>query len=101
MVDAEFDMNEALRRRFPGNKERQSLGSVNLDEFISDVLPRKHQRKMARIIWDVCEASDEYFSADEVFNRLKIHVKAGLYAGYGDLERWAYSEIGPIMSETT
>lgn len=94
-------MNELLRSSYPGIKQGRSLKLVDLDKLISAVFPKKYQRKMARVIHDVCEASDRYFSANEVSKRLIQHVDAGLYVGYGNLENWGYSEIGPVVSETT
>ena len=99
MAEAEFDMNASLQERFPGEKTGPVKTEGDLDRFIQDMIPKKHQRKSARIIWDVCEAADGYFSADEVADRLSILVQNGVYAGYGDLKRWAYSEIGPIKAD--
>ena len=54
---------------------------------------------MARVIGDVCKTSGKYFSADEVANRLKELVNEGVYAGYGNLDKWGFSEIGPVKSD--
>lgn len=89
-------MNASLRAMYPGEKSETSQNMQVLDRIISEVIPKVHQRKSARIIWDVCKASNKVFSADEVADRLAYLVDSGVYVGYGNLERWAFSEIGPI-----
>lgn len=100
MTQPEFDMNEALRNSFPGPQLGTLKSEAGLDQIIADVFPTKYQRKTARIIADVCEASDKCFSADQVAQRLSTLVKIGVYAGYGNLDKWAFSEIGPIVSKS-
>lgn len=95
MAEPDFDMNGSLRAAFPGDQSGEPKSLQELDRIISEVFPKRHQRKSARIIWDVCDASNKVFSADEVADRLAYLVNEGIYAGYGNLERWAFSEIGP------
>jgi len=92
-------MNAFLRASFPGQENTGSKSLKDLDKFIADVFPKKYQRKMARVIGEVCDTSGEYFSADEVANRLKELVNEGVYAGYGNLDKWGFSEIGPVLSD--
>ena len=96
MTEDEFDMNASLRENFLGEKSRKDIDFEKLDQIIDQLMPKSFKRKMARMILDVCKASDGYFSADDVANRLISHVENGRYAGYGNLTRWAFSEIGPV-----
>ena len=100
MADSKFDMNASLRAKFPGDKSVATRTKEELDAFIASEFPNeKYQRKSARIIWRACEALDGYFSADEVADQLAHLVDQGVYAGYGDLTKWAYSEIGPVKTD--
>jgi len=99
--EREFDMNQLLRDNYPGQGTTKSKNNEDLDKLISGVFPKKYRRKMARIIGDVCCQSGVAYSADEVAERLVELVRSGKYAGYGNLDRWGFAEIGPIKLTDT
>lgn len=93
MTQGDFRMNEMLIANFPDNQSRPDERSYDLDALIREELPKGKQYKTARIITLICEATDGYFSANEVSERLKLLGKSGIIEIFGNMDLWAYSEV--------
>jgi len=96
MSQADLRMNEMLQANYPDNQPKPDGQSYNLDALIREELPTGKQYKTARVIWRICELTNGYFSANEVARRLQSLGKSNIIATFGNMELWAYSEVGFI-----
>jgi len=84
-------MRRAIYSR--SNSELEVEGDLGLDDLILNELPVGKQYKTARIISRVCDLGDGRFSADEVANRLVQMANEGKILAYGNMSKWACSEV--------
>lgn len=92
MSEKTFDMNAMLRRNFPEQKRAMDC-EFSLTELILETVPANKNLKIARVIWDVCDASKGFFSADEVAGKIDALAEQGLVITFGNTSRWGYSEV--------
>ena len=93
MSHGNFRMNIMLQEIYPEHETRPNNQSYDLDALIRKELPVGRQYKTARIISRVCEATNGYFSANEVAERLVALGKSKIVETFGDMQKWAYSEV--------
>ncbi len=94
MDSDEYKMNRMLQAIYPrSNPELGDADDLGLETLILNELPLGKQYKTARIISKVCDNGDGRFSADEVANKIKAMAEDGKVLTYGNLSKWAYSEV--------
>lgn len=94
MDSDEYKMNRMLQAIYPrSNPELGVTDDVGLETLILNELPLGKQYKTARVISRVCDDGNGRFSADEVASKIKAMAEDGIVLTYGNMSKWAYSEV--------